>query len=137
MRNASNTVIGGINNTEIFHKHTNNDKVSMNSGGLYFYRNTSTEVGSINKYVSGNKYYLQVYGQDSVDITSKGEVMIRTEDSNNVYPGITVKKSTTAPVEISNGANEYWVELPTSIDVDGKVVSYGSVRLVGGIIYNR
>ena len=137
MRNASNTVIGGINNTEIFHKHTNNDKVSMNSGGLYFYRNTSTEVGSINKYVSGNKYYLQVYGQDSVDITSKGEVMIRTEDSNNVYPGITVKKSTTAPVEISNGANEYWVELPTSIDVDGKVVSYASVRLVGGIIYNR
>ena len=137
VNNASGTQIGGINNTEIWHKHTNNDKVSMNSGGLYFYRNTSTEIGSINKYVSGNKYYLHIYGQDSVDITSKGEVVIRTEDSNNVYPGITVKKSTTAPVEISNGANEYLVELPTSIDTDGNVVSYASVRLVGGIIYNR
>lgn len=137
MRNASNTVIGGINNTEIFHKHTNNDKVSMNSGGLYFYRNTSTEVGSIKKYVSGNKYYLQVYGQDSVDITSKGTVEIRTEDSSNVYPGITVKKSSTAPVEIHNGANEYWVEIPTSINTDGTVASFASVRLVGGIIYNR
>lgn len=137
VNNASGTQIGGINNTEIWHKHTNNDKVSMNSGGLYFYRNTSTEVGSINKYVSGNKYYLQIYGQDSVDITSKGEIKIRTEDSNNVYEGITVTKSATAPVTIHNGADEYWVEIPTSINTDGTVASFASVRLVGGIIYNR
>ena len=116
MRNANNAVIGGINNTEIYHKHTNNDKVSMNSGGLYFYRNTSTEVGSINKYVSGNKYYLQVYGQDSVDILSKGTVEIRTEDANGIYPGLIVRKDSNYPVDSSNGAytSNIMVEIPTS-----------------------
>lgn len=137
MRNANNTVIGGINNTEIYHKHTNNDKVSINSGGLYFYRNTSTEVGSIRKYSSGSRYYLQVYGQDSVDITSKGEVVLRTEDSSNVYPGLAITKSNTTPVSVGNGATEWYVEIPTSINLDGTVASWASLRLSGGIIYNR
>ena len=138
MRNANNTVIGGINNTEIYHKHTNNDKVSMNSGGLYFYRNTSTEVGCICKYKdNNNNYYLQMYGDDSVQITSHGTVNIYTEDSSNIYDGITVSKSNTTPVYIGNGATEWYVEIPTSISSDGKVLNWASLRLSGGIIYNR
>ena len=138
MRNASNTVIGGINNTEIYHKHTNNDKVSMNSGGLYFYRNTSTEVGCICKYKdNNNNYYLQMYGDDAVQITSHGTVNIYTEDSSNIYDGITVSKSNTTPVSVGNGATEWYVEIPTSINLDGTVASWASLRLSGGIIYNR
>ena len=138
VNNANNVEIGGINNTEIWHKHTNNDKVSMNSGGLYFYRNTSTEVGSITRYKDAdNNNYLHMYGVGSVLISSQGTIEMHTQDSSGIYPGLTVEKSTTAPVTIHNGANEYWVELPTSIDIDGNVVAYASVRLVGGIIYNR
>jgi hypothetical protein len=139
MRNANNTVIGGINNTEIYHKHTNNDKVSMNAGGLYFYKNTSTEVGHfIRDAVDAVRPdALTLYGIYGLTFSTRGSIEIRTEDSNTIYPGITVKKSSTAPVEIHNGANEYWVEIPTSINTDGTVASFASVRLVGGIIYNR
>lgn len=138
VNNANGTLIGGINNTEIYHKHTNNDKVSMNSGGLYFYRNTSTEVGCIRKYKdNSNNYYLQMYGDDAIQITSHGTVNIYTEDSSNIYDGITVTKSNTTPVYIGNGATEWYVEIPTGISSDGKVTSWVSLRLSGGIIYNR
>lgn len=133
MRNAKNTVIGGINNTEIFHKHTNNDKVSMNAGGLYFYKNTSTRVGEIRR--DGNNLYIG--GASGLSVQAGGEMSLFCYDNSQIYPGITVKKSSTAPVEIHNGANEYWVEIPTSINIDGTVASFASVRLVGGIIYNR
>ena len=139
MRNSNNAVIGGINNTEIYHKHTNNDKVSMNSGGLYFYKNTSTEVGHLNRDASdaARPDALTLYGIYGLTFSTRGSIEIRTEDSNTVYPAITVTKSSTAPVEIHNGADEYWVELPTSINTDGTVASFASVRLTGGIIYNR
>ena len=137
MRNANNTVIGGINNTEIYHKHTNNDKVSMNAGGLYFYRNTSTEIGSISKYVNGNKYYLRVYGQDSVDITSKGEIVLRTEDSSNVYPGLTVSKSASHPVTVQgNSVSSQTIKMPTAINSNGVVTAWETYKIVGGIIYS-
>ena len=136
VNNASGTQIGGINNTEIWHKHTNNDKVSMNSGGLYFYRNTSTEIGSISKYSNNNKYYLQIYGQDSVDIVSKGTVEIRTEDSNNVYPGLTVSKSDSHPVTVNgNAVSSQTIKMPTAINSSGIVTAWETYKIVGGIIY--
>jgi hypothetical protein len=79
-----------------------------------------------------------VYGQDSIDILSKGTVEIRTEDANNIYPGLIVRKDSNYPVVV-NGAstNQYYVEIPTSIDSSGKVVSWIQAHIVGGIVYNR
>jgi hypothetical protein len=109
----------------------------MNSGGLYFYRNTSTEIGSINKYVNGNKYYLQVYGQDSVDITSKGEIVLRTEDSSNAYPGLTVSKSASHPVTVhGNAISSQTIKMPTAINSSGVVTAWETYKIVGGIIYS-
>ena len=140
VNDGNGNLCGGINNTEIYHKDpSNNDKVSMRAGGLYFYRNTSTEIGSISKYVSGGKYYLQMYGQDCVDITSRGEIVLRTEDANNVYPGLTVRKNSNYPIVVNgNATTQYYVEIPTSIDAStGKVVSFIQAHIVGGIVYNR
>ena len=136
---ANDNLVGGINNTETYNKNpSNNDKVSMKTGGLYFYRNTSTEVGSICRYTNGNKNYLQIYGRDSVDIISKGEIVLRTEDANNVYPGLTVRKNSNYPIVVNgNAKTQYYVEIPTSIDGDGKVLSFIQAHIVGGIVYNR
>ena len=93
---------------------------------------------SICRYTNGNKNYLQIYGRDSVDIISKGEILLRTEDANNVYPGLTVRKNSNYPIVVNgNAKTQYYVEIPTSIDGDGKVLSFIQAHIVGGIVYNR
>ena len=133
VNNASGTLIGGINNTEIYHKHTNNDKISMNSGGLYFYKNTSTRVGEIRR--DGNDLYIG--GASGLSIQAGGDISLFCYDNSQTYNGINIVKSNTTPVSVGNGATEWYVEIPTSINLDGTVASWASLRLSGGIIYNR
>lgn len=138
MRNAKNTVIGGINNTEIFHKHTNNDKVSMNSGGLYFYKNTSTEIGSIERGTYNGNDSLEIYGNALISLTSKGEIDLWCQSGDHIYPSVKVIKDDNFPLRVGGkGAYEWSVKIPTAIDSSGMVTQYADLRIVDGIVYTK
>lgn len=138
MRNANNTVIGGINNTEIYHKHTNNDKVSMNSGGLYFYKNTSTEIGSIERGTYQGNDSLEIYGNALISLTSKGEIDLWCQSGDHIYPSVKVIKDDNFPLRVGGkGAYKWSVKIPTAIDSNGRVTQYADLRIVDGIVYTE
>lgn len=139
VNDANGNLVGGVNNTEIYHKTTSNDKISMRSAGLYFYKNTSTEIGHIERGSgdSDNPNALAIHSVYGTTMSSNGTITIRCEDGNTVYDGLTISKSSSNPVQVSNGATEYYVEIPTSINSDGTVASWANLRIVGGIVYGR
>ena len=138
VNNASGTQIGGINNTEIWHKHTNNDKVSMNSGGLYFYKNTSTEIGSIERGTYQGNDSLEIYGNALISLTSKGEIDLWCQSGDHIYPSVKVIKDDNFPLRVGGkSAYEWNVKIPTAIDSSGKVTQYADLRIVDGIVYTE
>ena len=139
MRNANNTVIGGINNTEIYHKHTNNDTVSMNAGGLYFYKNTSTSIGEIRRSTLNNNDCLSIYSDTLLELSSSGDIILHCQNGNTIYPALNIMRNSNYPVKVDSPATtQYYVEIPTSIDsATGKVLSFIQAHIVGGIVYNR
>ena len=138
VNNASGTLIGGINNTEIFHKHTNNDKVSMNSGGLYFYKNTSTEIGSIKRGTYQGNDSLDIYGDVLISLTSKGEIDLWCQSGDHIYPSVKVIKDDNFPLRVGGkSAYEWNVKIPTAIDSSGRVTQYADLRIVDGIVYTE
>ena len=142
---ASENLVGGMNNDEIYHKSTSNDKVSLKEGGLFFYANTTTEIGSIER--SGiNQEGITVYGKQYLNLMSNNQLSLYTYSNNTVYEGINMNSShlnlgfnlsDTYSVSVKNGATEYYVEIPTSIGVNGEVIDYVALRIVGGIVCNR
>ena len=138
VNNSSGTQIGGINNTEIFHKHTNNDKVSMNSGGLYFYKNTSTVIGSITRGTYNGNDSINILGDALLSLSSKNEIALWCQSGNHIYPGVRVIKDDDFPLRVDGKAAYEWsVKIPTAIDGSGKVTQYADLRIVDGIVYTE
>lgn len=142
---ANENLVGGMNNEEIYHKNTSNDKVSLKEGGLFFYANTTTEIGAIER--SGiNQEGITMYGKQYLNLMSNNCLSLYTYSNNTVYEGLNMDSShlnlgfnlsDTYSVSVKNGATEYYVEIPTSIGSNGEVIDYVALRIVGGIVCNR
>ena len=139
---ADGNLVGGINSTELYNKHsTNGDKISLSSGRISFFKNTSTEIATIARggnglNIAANQLSLQGSNEVDMMLTSGGNIRyIIMASSSGISIGDTFISST--PVSIANGGTVSTVCIPESINADGTVSSWYTFKLYGGIIYNR
>lgn len=130
---ANNNLIGGINNTEIYQKNAlNNDKVSISSGEIAFYKNTSSLIGTISLYdVELSDKALDIY-------SSNGWLYLRASKGIVVEHGssykMDVSKLYVGNISVGNGFSGT-IKLPTSINSStGAVTSWADVRVQNGVI---
>ena len=138
VNDGNGNLCGGINNTEIYHKDPlNNDKISMREGGLYFYKNTSTVIGSIYRSTYNGSDSLSIYSNALLSLSSNGNISLWCQSSNHVYPGIRVIKDDNFPLRVEGKAAYQWnVKIPISIS-NGAVTDYVNLRIVDGIVYTE
>lgn len=130
---ANNNLIGGLNNTEIYQKNAlNNDKVSISSGEIAFYKNTSSLIGTIALYdVGTSDRALDIYSSNGwLYLRASRGIVVEHGSSYNMD----VSKLNVGTISVGNGYSGT-IKLPTSINSStGAVTSWADVRVQNGVI---